>query len=162
MERTTEFSPGRSYRYTLWREWDMFNPTYLQVVGLNPSTADEVKNDPTVRRCIDFGKQWGFGALCMTNLFGFRATNPNVMILQDDPVGSANDEWLCAVARGAGMVLAAWGVLGGHLEQDLNVCDLLRSQGGELYCLGLTKDGYPRHPLYVPKNRAPMPYEGSR
>jgi hypothetical protein len=139
-----EFSPCRRYRYTLWRRWDAGKP-YCQFVGLNPSTADETHDDPTVRRCIDFAKRWGYGALCMTNLFAFRATDPEVMKAAEEPVGLMNDAWLKDVAARAGVVVAAWGVHGDHLDRARRALPLL----GQVRCLGLTKEGHPRHPLYV-------------
>ena len=101
INRQTIFSPCRRYRYTLWRAWDMFNPGYVMFIGLNPSTADEVQDDPTIRRCIGYAKEWGYGAFCMTNIFAFRATDPRVMKAQADPVGPENDKWLTECAKGA-------------------------------------------------------------
>ena len=106
-ERSATFSPDRNYRYTLWRRWLDRRPS-LMVIGLNPSTADETKDDPTVRRCICFARDWGFGALCMTNLFAFRATDPNLMKAAPEPIGDANNAALVLTAGQAGLVLAAW------------------------------------------------------
>lgn len=162
----TVFSPNRVYRYTLWREWasasDLFarpeashkGAGYLMVIGLNPSTADETKDDPTIRRCIDFAKRWGFGALCMTNLFAFRATDPKVMLVQADPCGPLNDDWLATVGARAGLVLAAWGAHGTYRQRDVEVLARL----GSIHCLGRNQDGTPRHPLYVPAITEPEPY----
>jgi hypothetical protein len=154
MQRQTIFSPCRQYRYTLWREFDMFNSSYAMFVGLNPSTADEVQNDPTVRRCINFAKSWGYGALCMTNIFAYRATDPREMVAQADPVGPENDEWLVRCAREAGIVVAAWGNHGSYLDRDREVMRILDN----LSCLGITKAGQPIHPLYVPADRKTIPY----
>jgi len=156
MNRKTIFSPDRMYRYTLWREWDIFNPDYAMFIGLNPSTADEIKNDPTVRRCIGFAKDWGYGALCMTNAFAYRATDPREIISCALPIGSENDKWLVKVAKDAGIVIAAWGVNGSFLSRDKGVLKLLHNS---IYCLGKTKDGYPRHPLYVYQKVQPQVYE---
>lgn len=148
MERTTIFSANRVYRYTLWREWDICNPTYVQFIGLNPSTADEKIEDPTVRRCIDFSKRWGYGALCMTNLFAFRSTDPRIMMGHPHPVGPENDRWLVAMSREAGIVVAAWGTHGEFLGRAGEV----RSIIDNLQCLGTNKDGSPKHPLYLAAN----------
>lgn len=78
-------------------------------VGLNPSTADESKDDNTIRRCVAYAKEWGFDGLCMTNLFAYRATDPKVMLAQADPVGEGNDQVLLDLSKSAGMVIAAWG-----------------------------------------------------
>jgi len=153
--RATIFSPCRQYRYTLWREWDMFNPTYLQVIGLNPSTADETHDDPTIRCCITLAKSWGYGGLCMTNLFAYRSTDPRYLRQCAMPIGLDNDAWIDQVAGMASLVLAAWGTGGGYLNRDR---DVLRRMGWPLVCLGVTKDGYPRHPLYVRRDQQPIPY----
>jgi len=131
----------------------MANDSYAMFVGLNPSTADEVNDDPTVRRCIGYAKRWGFGGLCMTNIFAYRATDPAVMKAQRDPVGRGNDRALVRMATQAGIVVAAWGVHGTHLERERRVLSLLP----ELHCLGLTKDRHPRHPLYVRGDQPPIP-----
>lgn len=122
-------------------------------IGLNPSTADETKDDPTIRRCRNFAKAWGYDALCMTNLFGYRATDPNEMKDQIGPLGKDNLPTIERLAKEAGVVIAAWGVHGTHLDQDKVVRALLT----DLQCLGKTKDGHPRHPLYLPKSATPIP-----
>lgn len=152
MERICQFSPCRKYRYTLWREWDMTNKSYLMVIGLNPSTADETQDDPTIRRCIDFAKCWQFGALCMTNIFAWRETNPELMKKQSDPIGSDNDRWLKECSVDAGFVLAAWGKHGSHMARGAKVRQMIRA----VHCLKLNKDGSPVHPLYQPANAQPF------
>lgn len=169
-ERICQFSPCRKYRYTLWREWDepemgllslvatgaFRNPgSYLMVIGLNPSTADETKDDPTIRRCIDFAKRWGFGALCMTNLFAWRDTKPANMKKAADPVGSENDHWLQECAASAGLIVAAWGKHGSHLGRAAQVIHLLP----KVHCLRLNGDGSPEHPLYIPAATLPTLYQ---
>ena len=147
------FSPCRSYRYSLWREWGADSLGYAMFIGLNPSTADETRDDPTVRRCINFAKDWGFGALCMTNLFAFRATDPKVMQVQADPNGPENNVTLKKLARDASVVVAAWGTHGTHMGRDKEVVAMLPG----LKCLVLTKEGLPKHPLYLLKTLRPMP-----
>jgi len=153
MKRETILSPCREYRYCLWREWDMMNQSYAMFVGLNPSTADEVEDDPTIRRCVEYAKQWGYGALCMVNLFAYRATEPAVMKAHAAPVGTENDRWLMELAKDAGVIVAAWGVNGTHLNRDKAVKQLL---AGKLSCLKTTKDGHPSHPLYLKKCLKPF------
>src|SRR5271163_4233725 len=147
------FSPDRKYRYTLWREWPMpeheTRQGYVMFIGLNPSTADEVKDDPTIRRCRGFAKSWGFARMCMTNLFAYRATKPRDMMGQADPVGSENDKYLSKVAR-EGFVVAAWGRTGEFIGRDKQVLSLL----DDVYQIG--EASYPRHPLYLPKNLQPV------
>jgi len=83
------FSTDRVYRYALWRVWDAALPSFV-VIGLNPSTADETENDPTIRRCIGFAKREGCGGLVMLNLFAVRATDPRVMMAHPEPIGPDN------------------------------------------------------------------------
>lgn len=130
------------------------------VIGLNPSTADEKNDDPTIRRCIDFAKRWGFGALCMTNIFAYRATKPEDMKAQDNPYGMDNVHWLLQCADGAGMILAAWGKHGRHVNGDISTMDHLQHINAhlKLHALKLNKDGSPMHPLYVAGDTKPMPY----
>ncbi|KVP75269.1 hypothetical protein WJ96_05795 [Burkholderia ubonensis] len=158
MRKSAEFSPCRRYRYALWRDWGALPGTvdrgYVLFVGLNPSTADETNDDPTIRRCIAFAKAWGYSGLCMVNLFAFRATNPADMLLAPDPVGPDNDACLRRFARNAGVVIAGWGVHGTHLARDAAVKRLLPN----LHYLRLTKDGHPGHPLYLPKTLVPQPF----
>jgi hypothetical protein len=145
--RGAVFSECRNYRYTLWRVWDEeIRP--LNVIGLNPSTADENVDDPTIRRCIGFARDWGFGGLVMTNLFALRSTDPKILSRVDDPVGARNDHHLMLAAT-AGAPLAAWGAHPMAHERAVSVMESLSHLDVE--CLGLTKNGAPRHPLYVPK-----------
>lgn len=149
MTRETIFSPCRAYRYTLWREFDLDQRGgYAMFIGLNPSTADEVQDDPTIRRCIGFAKRWGYGALCMTNLFAYRAIDPLDMKRHPHPVGPENEQHLVRCAAEAGVVVAAWGTHGYFMARGREVSTML----DDLHCLGVTKDGSPKHPLYLPKN----------
>jgi len=143
--KTATFSPCRKYRYSLFRWWDKSKP-YVMFIGLNPSTADETKDDPTIRRCIGFARKWGYGGVCMANIFAFRATDPLEMKSFEDPVGPDNNEWLKKLASGAGEVVAAWGVHGVHLGRNVDVRGLIPF----MMCIGTTKDGHPKHPLYIP------------
>jgi hypothetical protein len=136
--------PARRWRYQLRRIWDESLPL-VAFVGLNPSTADETQDDPTVRRCRAFAKWWGFGGLIMTNAFAFRATDPRVMMAAVDPVGPDNDLHLMAVAAEAQLVMAAWGNRGVFQSRSERLADML----GELWALEVTVRNQPRHPLYV-------------
>lgn len=142
------YSPCESYRYLLTRTWDATRPKLLFAM-LNPSTATEVQNDPTVERCERRARTLGFGAFRVTNIFAFRATDPRVMRAEPDPIGPGNDAALAASARWADQVICAWGGHGTHLRRGPQVEALLRATGCPLYHLGLTKDGQPRHPLYI-------------
>lgn len=145
---TAQFSPDRVYRYALWRTWDASNGSRVMFIGLNPSTADETQDDPTIRRCVGFAKRLGAGQMIMANLFAFRATDPFTMLklVHTDPVGPDNDAWLARLAEHAGIIVAAWGAHGGHRHRDEQVIGMFSDR---LFALGVTKDGHPRHPLYL-------------
>lgn len=140
----------------------MHNPSFVQFIGLNPSTADETQDDPTVRRCINYAKAWGYGAMCMTNLFAFRATEPAVMKRQDDPIGDDNNQWLERVSIFAGLVVAAWGTHGNHMDRGSLVESSYSWLGVRLRCLKLTADGHPSHPLYLRGDLLPVELSKAR
>lgn len=147
--RGADISPCGLYRYSLWREWDD-RLLRCVFVGLNPSTADGERDDPTIRRCIRFARDWGFGGLWMANLYAYRATDPRVLTeavgAGIDPVGPTNDQTLLTLAQNAGCTVAAWGAWHGpDPHRPAAVMDLI----GGLHILGLTKKGEPRHPLYM-------------
>lgn len=150
MERSADLSPCRTYRYALWRRWGPGH--YAMFIGLNPSTADEANDDPTIRRCIGFARSWGYDGLCMANLFSFRATHPADMKKAADPVGRDNDKAIATFSRGAGIVVAAWGAHGTYRRRDYYVRLLVP----DLHYLRLTKDGHPGHPLYLPASLRPV------
>lgn len=155
-QRSAEFSPCRTYRYRLIRRWA--EGPMLNVIGLNPSTADETQDDPTVRRCMGFAKAWGYSGLIMTNLCAFRATDPADLAKAGRPLGPRNDVTLYREAKAAGLVLAAWGAHPLAVAQGRWVVQDALS-GVELRCLGLTKVGAPRHPLYVPASTPHVAFE---
>ena len=154
MKRDATFSDCRTYRYALWRLWDETKP-YAMIIGLNPSTANETEDDPTIRRCINFASDWGYGGLCMVNLFAFRATEPKVMLSASDPVGAENDSWLQALAKDAGVIVGAWGNDGGFNNRSSDVMGMLP----EMRCLKQNKTGEPAHPLYQPRSATPVLFE---
>lgn len=148
------WSDDQLYRYVLWRVWGpKAFKNYCMFIGINPSTATEHVNDPTVRRCIGYAQAWGYDALCMTNLFGYRATRIRDMMGQTHPIGTSNDRWLVACASSASIKIAAWGKRGVFMSRDEEVCNLLDD---DLYCLRTNADGTPVHPLYQPKNLRPI------
>lgn len=162
------FSNCKTYRYALWRKWvDSPLPRTFVVIGLNPSTADETQDDPTIRRCIGFAKREGCGKLVMLNLFALRATDPSVMLHHPDPVGAGNDAVIDVYATRAGaaapekrdIVVAAWGAHGSHLNRAMEVRAILAKHGVPLYCFGRTKAGAPKHPLYLKGDTPLVPYE---
>ena len=122
------------------------------IIGLNPSTADEVEDDPTLIRCMNFAKSWGYGGVCMTNLFAYRATDPNDMKAAADPVGASNNRWLTKLAREAGIVVAAWGNDGDYMDRASKI----KNKIPDLYCLKMNKSGEPAHPLYLRAELKPV------
>lgn len=145
-------SPDRKYRYALERRWG--SGPFVLFVMLNPSTADEHVDDPTLRRCIGFGKAWGFGGLLVGNLFALRSTDPRELAKAHDPVGPDADVWLTTMAMRAGLVVAAWGAHAFAQDRARQVVD--SRVLGNFTVLGLTKAGHPRHPLYAPGSCVPL------
>ena len=149
---TALFSPCRAYRYLLYRRLGGAEKR-IMFIGLNPSTADEITNDPTITRCIGFARKWGYSGLVMANLFAFRATKPKDMKLAADPIGPDNMRWLLEVAheqmKYGWDIVAAWGAQGTFLNQDQKILRIFVDDGIHLQCLGLTKGGLPKHPLFL-------------
>jgi len=151
MKNTAELSKCRRYRYALWRTWDGSKP-FVLFVGLNPSTADETTDDATLTRCINFAKSWGYGGVCMANLFAYRATQPSDMKTAKDPIGLDNNSWLEKLGNDAGIVVAAWGNDGAFLGRSQQIKTLLPT----LHYLKMNKSGEPAHPLYLPAKLTPQ------
>lgn len=163
------FSEDRRWRYALWRYWDQ-DVAPLMVIGLNPSTADEVSDDPTVRRCLGYARDWGFGGLRMLNAFAWRATDPQRMFERFNQMAPSvlaaanaqNDEYILAAAvrtiQEGGPVLAAWGNHARWHGRNLELRNLLDGLG--IACFGLTGAFEPKHPLYLRKDIRPVPFIG--
>ncbi|MEP2640850.1 DUF1643 domain-containing protein [Roseobacter sp.] len=154
---TACYSTCGAYRYGLSRVWDDTSPR-VNFVMLNPSKADEMRNDPTVERCEQRARPLGFGAFDVTNIFAWRDTDPHAMRRAVAPVGPENDTVLLATAEAADQVIAAWGVHGAHLGRGADVVCMLRKAGCDLFHLGVSKHGHPRHPLYLPYSKQPEPW----
>lgn len=165
MIRKASFSDCGTYRYELIRTWGSDERPHLTVVMLNPSTADERVDDPTVRRVIRFAQAWGFDGCRVLNVFALRSTDPKALARHQDPVGPLNDSTigfhLQFARRQRETVLAAWGADPAARGRAASVLGLV--PGVRWVCLGVTKDGSPRHPLYVPKAqvRVPLPAGGA-
>lgn len=138
------FSPCQKYRYALWRDLPKGEGSFV-VLGLNPSTADHEQLDPTCKRLLKRAEKAGCNRYVMLNVFAFRATDPKVMFRQPDPIGPDNDEYIKFLTKGAKIIVAAWGADVDRRRAEA-VCKLIAKP---LMCLGRTKDGSPRHPLYV-------------
>lgn len=158
---TAVYSDCECYRYALTRNW---NPTgnRLLFVMLNPSKATEVQNDPTVERCERRARALGFGAVQVTNIFAWRETDPHKMRKARDPIGPDNDRTLQEGALWADMIIAAWGTHGAHLDRGAATEALLRRTGKPLHSLGLSKQGHPKHPLYISYAQPPCLWAPSR
>ena len=146
-----EFSACGRYRYYLTRIWSLDSDRGSIVwIALNPSTADAVKNDPTVTRMMNFSRAWGYGGMWLLNIFALRSTDPGGLRPVSDPIGPENDYWIKTVAGHESLdVVCAWGVHGEYLNRGDEVRAMLADRGKPLSVLGLTKHGYPKHPLYL-------------
>jgi hypothetical protein len=154
------YSDCEAYRYTLTRVWNPDGGRALFVM-LNPSTATEVQNDPTVERCERRARALGFGAFRVLNIFAYRATDPREMRRAADPVGPDNDAAILAAVPWADQVICAWGTHGAHLDRGVQVAAMLRDAGAALFHLGLSQAGHPKHPLYIGYAVQPQRWEGN-
>lgn len=148
------FSEDERYRYVLTRVWTGTRDArrLCAFIGLNPSTADAEKDDPTVRRCIGYARSWGFDGLIMLNLFALRSTDPRALYSEPDPIGTENDarivEWTDAAER----IVVAWGNHGAYMNRGEHVLGMLGR--ARLETFGLTLAGEPKHPLYLKRDAA--------
>jgi hypothetical protein len=151
------FSSCRRWRTLLWRRWS--DAPAANFVMLNPSTADEIQLDPTCARARGYAEAWGYGALIVTNIFSWRATDPARLKATDDPVGRGNDRAILAAAREAKLVVCAWGNHAALQDRGAEVAAMLRKAGTRLHALRITAAGAPSHPLYLPGALKPVPWE---
>lgn len=150
------FSPCERYRYLLGRCWDTSRPSCAWLM-LNPSTADAMRDDPTVRRCRRLADSWGYGSLEVINIFSYRSTDPAQLRRQSDPVGPHNDRWIRRVARRADLLVCAWGEHGALNNRDARIAELLASIP-DARAVGVNASGRPKHPLYVARTVEPKPF----
>ncbi len=153
--KMARLSPCGTYRYSLNRRWDIGRPRVGWIM-LNPSTADAEVDDPTIRRCMGFARSWGYGGIVVRNLYALRATDPRELRKHSDPIGPDNLLDECASDP---LTIAAWGAHGAWRDRGNSVRSLLNRIGIPLYHLGLTKDGHPRHPLYLKADLQPTLWE---
>ena len=125
-------------------------------VGLNPSTANEIQNDPTVRRCINFAKSWGYGGMYMCNLFAYVSTDPDKLDTSGEDIG-INNSWLYQIRLHSEIIIFAWGAFKQHERRMTEVIKMFP----ESYCLGITNSGYPKHPLYLKKDTKPIKFHST-
>lgn len=143
------------YRYLLWREWN--SSKTVSFIMLNPSRADATLNDPTITRCINFAKSWGYGRLEVVNLFAYRTPKPSLLKQAAEPIGRDNDRFILESVEKCDRIILAWGNHGLWRKQDLYILQLLKNYT-HLYSLGITKQGCPRHPLYLRRTTEPLIY----
>lgn len=163
--RSAKLSDCGKYRYELIREWSVPGSTpntaeegQVAFCLLNPSTADAVEDDPTIRRCIGFAQQWGYSCVVVVNLFAFRTTDPGELVKCPDPVGESNERYILKNAKEAALFIAGWGTKGAILNRHNIVLDMLHSNGVVVHTLGQNGDGTPKHPLYLSKKTVLRPY----
>ncbi|MBU2981309.1 DUF1643 domain-containing protein [Lentibacter algarum] len=151
---TAVYSDCERYRYSLTRVWEPEGRRVLFIM-LNPSTATEMQNDPTVERCERRARALGFGAFQVTNIFAWRDTDPKNMRAAAEPVGPENDRIIAEGCAWADQIIAAWGAHGDHLGRGASMQAVLRATGLPVSHLGLTKAGHPKHPLYIAYTQQP-------
>ena len=147
IKKSAVFSNCNSYRYSLTRIWDE-EKKYVLFIGLNPSIGDENLDDPTIRRCINYGQRWGYGGLIMVNLFAFKATLPVELKKTKFPIGKENDQFIIDLDKNSGLTVAAWGNNGFFRGRDKEVLSLV----SKLMCLKINATRQPAHPLYQKKD----------
>lgn len=148
LERDAVISDCGKYRYLLRRTWDHDKQRAL-IIMLNPSTADAQIDDATIRSCIRLTKGLGYGSFEVVNIFGFRATDPRDLELAEEPIGPMNERIVAAAIMRCDTIICAWGA---HRMAERNSNYLLgriRAYRPAAYCFGKTKNGSPKHPLYV-------------
>lgn len=152
------FSPCGTYRYTLGRTWgDPESQNRLAVCMLNPSTATALVDDPTISRCIGFAKREGCDGLDVLNAYALRSTDPRALLTHADPVGPDNDSHLCTAVWSHSVIVVAWGV-NITPKRQAAIAAIIDDANCTAMCLGVTKDGFPRHPLYVRSDQPLVPW----
>ena len=153
MTKDAIISKDKKYRYVLLRKWDD-SKKMVMIIGLNPSIADDVNDDPTLTRCISFAKLWGYGGIYMLNLFAFRTANPKLMQNTKEPIGLENDKYLIEYSFKCDKVVCAWGNGGTYKNRSNEI----KSKLSNLYYIALNKSGEPSHPLYIKSDLTPIKF----
>ncbi len=157
LRRWAHFSADGHHRLILGRRWA--DGPFVAFIGLNPSTADGDEDDPTVRRCIGFARDWGYGGLLVANLFTLCATDPRNLAIAKRPLTLGADNALRDVADKSDLVIEAWGAHPMATGRQGQVRELLDGRAPRAV-LGYTQAGAPRHPLYAPAGTQPQPIGG--
>jgi len=142
----------KKYRYVLWRNWDKSKQSVM-FIGLNPSKADIIQDDPTIYRCINFAKSWGYGGIIITNLFAYRTKDPRELKITNNPIGKDNDMWINKISKEDVFKVAAWGNHGTYLNRSENILKSISN----LNCIKKNKSGEPSHPLYLKTDLKTIP-----
>jgi hypothetical protein len=150
MIKTAILSSDNIYRYELSRIWDDEKPKILFIM-LNPSTADEFVEDPTIRRIVNYAKDWGYGGVYVGNLYAFRSTDPKGLNSAEDPVGPENITHIQTLIGLVDKVVYAWG-------NERKEPEWLKKIVTNPYCIDISKKGIPKHPLYLKKCLKPQLY----
>lgn len=162
MNSGAHFSDNRKYRYSLWRVWDPKKPMLCYCM-LNPSTADENENDPTVERCQRRAQALGYGGMFVVNIFAYRSTDPAKLKKVSDPVGSYNDTKLIDVFKECKTIICGWGKHGSLHDRGRHVLAMIQVRARKTpYALKINKDGSPAHPLYIGYDVKPIPIDFKR
>lgn len=140
------FDQHRAYRFILWRYWDE-KPRVL-FIGLNPSTANEIQNDPTIRRCAGFAEKWGYGGMYFCNLYSYVSTNPRALS-DKEAIHSANNPAIAMATKLVVLTVVAWGDGVELVENGSLVAENVKNIISAPMCFGLTQKGNPKHPLYL-------------
>jgi hypothetical protein len=149
------YSRCEKYRYSLTRIWNE-GLQKITFIMLNPSTATEIQNDPTVERCEQRARSLGYGSFRVCNIFAWRDTDPKKMKLAYNPIGEFNDQVILESCLWADLILCAWGTHGNHLDRDQDLLSKIYITKKDLYHLGLSKNGFPKHPLYISYAQKPL------
>ncbi|MDI9319557.1 MAG: DUF1643 domain-containing protein [Phycisphaerales bacterium] len=154
--RTAIFSDDKKYRYRLERifDEDLYKVAF---VGVNPSIADDIEDDKTITKCINYAKNWGYGGIVMVNLFGLISTDPSLLKIAENPIGTDNDKHLNEVFNSVGTIgkiVCCWGENGKLFNRDKEVLKMI----DEPYCLKINADNSPAHPLYLASDLEPINY----
>lgn len=147
------FSADSRHRYQLYRrlaDEGATQRTSALFIMLNPSTATHTEDDPTIRRCVRFARDWGHGHLYVANLFSLRSTDPRALRADETAEGDPeNRHYITVLAMRAARTVCAWGAHGSLRGRGTTIVDMLAAANVELWSLGLTQGGQPRHPLYL-------------
>jgi hypothetical protein len=150
ISKHAKISDDKLYRYQLTRIWDEDKPKVLFIM-LNPSTADDLEDDPTIRRVVDFAKSWGYGGVYVANLYAFRSTDPKGLKTTSDPIGPENRKHIQELVGSVDRVIYAWG---NKKKEPQWLRELITTP----YCIALSTKGIPKHPLYLKGDSQPILY----